>query len=269
MEQGKTVFLSFYHKLIEEERKIIYSDLNRFWIERLLRKVYSDEKVKDRPGYIQWCIDQAKACREIPLSGYAKVSICRHNNGLIERETYRIKHWNLEYSSEASTRYIDQVCLVIYLGEKVGESPDAPATCIQHHDPDEEYVQQSPANRPAKIYLRPMDMRREGMAQCTVSFGTPSGTHQVEYVDISKLWHDRLSIPSERDRQIILQFYEGTIGIFGSAGDVFNAFATWSAFIESFRVERWAYTSDLFDRDYKLSRGIFIPKKSTEDGTTK
>ena len=260
MEREKTVFLSFYHKLLEEERKIIFSELNMFWIDRVLRKSYADEEVKDRLGYIQWCIEQAKAGSEIPLSGYRNVSLYIHRNGLTERVTYRIKHWNLEYSGEAKTRYIDQVCLVIYLGEKVGESPDAPATCIQHHDPEEESAQPAPENRPAKIYLRHMDLQEEGMAQCTVSFGTPSGTHQVEYVDISKLWHDRLTIPSERDRQIIFSTENGELGIFGSTEDVLNAFATWSAFIESFRVERWAYTSDLIDREYKLLRGIFIPK---------
>ena len=264
MEREKTVFLSFYHKLLEEERKIIFSELNMFWIDRVLRKAYADEEVKDRLGYIQWCIEKAKAGSEIPLSGYRNVSLYIHRNGLTERVTYRIKHWNLEYSGEAKTRYIDQVCLVIYLGEKVGESPDAPATCIQHHDPEEESAQPAPENRPAKIYLRHMDLQEEGMAQCTVSFGTPSGTHQVEYVDISKLWHDRLTIPSERDRQIMLQLYEGTIVLFTSAARALAVFNTWTSFIMSFRVERWAYTSDFIDSNYKQSKEIFIPKIKRE-----
>lgn len=107
---------------------------------------------------------------------------------------------------------------------------------------------------PKKIYLRNAELEDNYMCERMVSCDAAIGSCNVEYTDLSQVWHDASEIPDRNHQNIIYQ---------QKYCSMFNIYITylptcvrsckitqtsWEEFIKENNVNRWAYVNDLLPK---------------------
>lgn len=96
--------------------------------------------------------------------------------------------------------------------------------------------------RPKKIYLRSEELEDNYMCERMVSCDVAIGSCNVEYTDLSQVWHDVTDKPMKGE-YILVMFESGNFSSWNvsSVADVIVNF-------NFFNVKRWAYASDLLPK---------------------
>lgn len=95
---------------------------------------------------------------------------------------------------------------------------------------------------PKKIYLSEEELEKRYMCARMVSCNAPIGNNNVEYTDLSQVWHDVDDNPKPGE-YILVMFDSGNFTSWNvtTVADITLCF-------QAFNVERWAYTSDLIPK---------------------
>ena len=107
---------------------------------------------------------------------------------------------------------------------------------------------------PKKIYLREKELDEQFMCERMVSCNAAIGSCNVEYTDISQLWHHHSVVPTERNKNIIYittfdEIYIEAIPrcLGGKLTD-----NSWNDFAMRECVIGWAYIDDLMPKNNKI-----------------
>lgn len=105
--------------------------------------------------------------------------------------------------------------------------------------------------RPKKIYLRSEELEDNYMCERMVSCDVAIGSCNVEYTDLSQVWHDASEEPL-KDRVFLTELGASKYGfqtfILAQSNIEFN----WSEFVKEIHLLRWAYVSDLLPKIEEL-----------------
>ena len=96
---------------------------------------------------------------------------------------------------------------------------------------------------PKKIYLRENELEEQFMCERMVSCDASIGSCNVEYTDISQVWHDASEEP-QQDRLMLGIDCEGA-SIYKWIGQDPNG---WYSFVKYTGLSKWAYISDLLPK---------------------
>lgn len=102
---------------------------------------------------------------------------------------------------------------------------------------------------PKKIYLRSEELEDNYMCERMVSCDEANAKCNVEYTDLSQVWHDMSEEPEKGNWIIVediinvdMHYYE----------DILAGWGSWESFCLSIRVKKWAYVRDLLPKIEEL-----------------
>lgn len=95
---------------------------------------------------------------------------------------------------------------------------------------------------PKKVYLRAKELEEHFMCERMVSCDTPIGSCNVEYTDLSQLWHDVKEEP-KNDEDIVLYDSYGNF-----VTEFYNGYVAWDNIVSYYKVTMWAYIEDILPK---------------------
>lgn len=107
---------------------------------------------------------------------------------------------------------------------------------------------------PKKIYLRKAELEDNYMCERMVSCDVAIGSCNVEYTDLSQVWHDANEIPQENHKNIIYQtnyysMYNVHIDFIPTCLRSCKITSrSWDEFVKEVNMRRWAYVNDLLPK---------------------
>lgn len=94
---------------------------------------------------------------------------------------------------------------------------------------------------PKKIYLRKEELQEQFMCERMVSCDVPIGSCNVEYTDLSQVWHDATEKPN-KDMVLLLK------DKYGYHIMTLDHNCNWVTYAEGLGVQKWAYIDDLLPK---------------------
>lgn len=110
---------------------------------------------------------------------------------------------------------------------------------------------------PKKIYLRKEELDEQFTCERMVSCDAPIGSCNVEYTDLSQVWHDASEIPQQNYKNIIYQtnycsMYNMNITFIPTCLRSCKITSrSWDEFVKEVNMRRWAYIDDLLPKGDK------------------
>ena len=107
---------------------------------------------------------------------------------------------------------------------------------------------------PKRVYLRSKELEEHIMCERMVSCDAAIGSCNVEYTNLSQLWHDASEIPQENHKNIIYQtnyysMYNVHIDFIPTCLRSCKLTQKgWKEFVGENNVKRWAYVNDLLPK---------------------
>lgn len=105
-----------------------------------------------------------------------------------------------------------------------------------------------------KVYLRAEELEEHFMCERMVSCDASIGSCNVEYTNLSQLWHDASEIPQENHKNIIYQtnyhsMYNVHIDFIPTCLRSCKITSrSWDEFVKEVNMRRWAYINDLLPK---------------------
>lgn len=103
--------------------------------------------------------------------------------------------------------------------------------------------------RPNKIYLRENELEDKFMCERMVSCDAAIGSCNVEYTDISQVWHDTSEEPKDKSHILIEFDYLGSKEF--NSYNIGDGLANWERLKKYYRISRWAYIPDLLPKSMR------------------
>lgn len=100
--------------------------------------------------------------------------------------------------------------------------------------------------KPKKIYLRENELEDQFMCERMVSCDASIGSCNVEYTDISQVWHDASEEPKDETRILIEYDYLGSKEF--QSYNIGDGLVNLERLKKYYRISRWAYISDLLPK---------------------
>ena len=101
---------------------------------------------------------------------------------------------------------------------------------------------------PKKIYLRENELEEQFMCERMVSCDASIGSCNVEYTDISQVWHDASEEPKDCSKLLI--YFEHEYGKMDCKiyNHVYWTDLLWREVVYLYHIKQWAYISDLLPK---------------------
>lgn len=96
--------------------------------------------------------------------------------------------------------------------------------------------------KPKKIYLRKEELNEQFMCERMVSCDAPIGSCNVEYTDLSSLWHDASEAPKENMDTLFISKH----GNVHKASKIDNQLYDWLKNTKG--IKKWAYIEDILPK---------------------
>lgn len=106
--------------------------------------------------------------------------------------------------------------------------------------------------KPKKIYLRENELEDQFMCERMVSCDASIGSCNVEYTDISQVWHDASEEPTIEQTCILATNEKDIIDVFhlreGRKYNLDGYLVDWSDVVMHFNLTKWSYISDILPK---------------------
>lgn len=103
--------------------------------------------------------------------------------------------------------------------------------------------------KPKKIYLRESELEEQFMCERMVSCDASVGSCNVEYTDISQVWHDTTEEPKIGSNIVAVNTDGKWWDIQPYDGDYdWNGLKGWKSCVRTYDIQKWAYISDLLPK---------------------
>ena len=102
---------------------------------------------------------------------------------------------------------------------------------------------------PKRVYLRAKELEEQFMCERMVSCNAAIGSCNVEYTDLSQLWHDACEEPKENSKIVIVDS-KGDWWNIDYVSDDFDGCGLygWEFCIAHYNLKKWAYIIDLLPK---------------------
>lgn len=100
---------------------------------------------------------------------------------------------------------------------------------------------------PKKIYLRESELEDKFMCERMMSCDVSIGSCNVEYTDISQVWHDADEEPL-RDKVFLVELDANKYGFQTFVLVKNNINSNWSEVVKELRLLRWVYITDILPK---------------------
>lgn len=103
---------------------------------------------------------------------------------------------------------------------------------------------------PKKIYLRENELEEQFMCERMVSCDASIGSCNVEYTDISQVWHDESEEPEIGFNIVFVDKYGHWWDIqpYNDGNYDWNGLKGWACCVNINHIQKWAYISDLLPK---------------------
>lgn len=95
---------------------------------------------------------------------------------------------------------------------------------------------------PKKIYLNEEELKDNYTCERMVSCDAPIGNCNVEYTDLSQVWHDASEEPKLINYWILVLDYKNKVIV------TISGYGKWRGFVKKNGIVRWAYVADILPK---------------------
>lgn len=107
---------------------------------------------------------------------------------------------------------------------------------------------------PKKIYLSDKDLQDKFTCERMVACDERTGRCNVEYTNLSQVWHHPSVAPDENKGNILCRTRDGKVHEASVPKHILGDTATyiWTSYTKIYEVESWAYIDDLLPKNKQL-----------------